>query len=412
MKKNFSLLFIVLYLFTSVLPGFEAVDRIAFHWLYLSVLNALSLVFIIFDSSLNDLFSSFRKVNFFKIFLLFFLVCCLSLFYSINIQESILSISRLFILMISFLSLFYHLKKLDRYPIIFSFLFFLLSYESLLPFLKFLDIINQQGEYNFSLANDLKTFAPNKNITAAIILTHLGLVFYLLKFKNKILNSAVYILTFLSSISLVLLSARATILSIIICFVILLVYHLFKKIKLKLIVLKYFAVIFFGFLTINLYLGQNNSVSLTNRLTTVNVKDESTSQRLRFYKHGLNHLFENPLIGVGIGNWKLKSIEYDKTKIESYVVPYHLHNDFLQYGTETGLIGLFLYLLLFIKLIYSNLINIKTNYFLSISLFISSFAIFIDSNLNFPHHRPAMMILLILLLVITELYNKTKITNE
>jgi len=72
-----------------------------------------------------------------------------------------------------------------------------------------------------------------------------------------------------------------------------------------------------------------------------------------------------------------------------------------------------LYLLLFIKLIYSNLINIDKNYFLSISLFISSFVIFIDSNLNFPHHRPAMMILLILLLVITELNNNnTKIPNE
>ena len=166
---------------------------------------------------------------------------------------------------------------------------------------------------------------------------------------------------------------------------------------------------FIGFLTINFFLGSSNDVSLNNRLTTVNTDDPSTNQRLRFYKHGFEHILQNPLIGVGIGNWKLKSIEYDSENLTSYIIPYHLHNDFLQYGTETGIIGMIIYLSLFLYLFKVNIYSIKSNYFLSISLTIALMVFFIDSNLNFPHHRPAMMILLALIMILTELNKKNRI---
>ena len=58
---------------------------------------------------------------------------------------------------------------------------------------------------------------------------------------------------------------------------------------------------------------------------------------------------ENPR--TGLGNWKLKSIEYDSKNIEGYIVPYHAHSDFIQLGAELGVIGFSLFrvfLLLFI----------------------------------------------------------------
>ena len=48
------------------------------------------------------------------------------------------------------------------------------------------------------------------------------------------------------------------------------------------------------------------------------------------------HIKSNPILGVGLGNWKLKSIEYDAKDIEGYVVPYHAHSDFIQLGAELG----------------------------------------------------------------------------
>ena len=50
----------------------------------------------------------------------------------------------------------------------------------------------------------------------------------------------------------------------------------------------------------------------------------------------LIHMTSNPIFGVGLGNWKLKSIDYDLKDIEGYVVPYHAHSDFIQIGAELG----------------------------------------------------------------------------
>ena len=36
----------------------------------------------------------------------------------------------------------------------------------------------------------------------------------------------------------------------------------------------------------------------------------------------------NPIFGAGLGNWKLKSIDYDAKDIVGYIVPYHAHSDF------------------------------------------------------------------------------------
>ena len=56
------------------------------------------------------------------------------------------------------------------------------------------------------------------------------------------------------------------------------------------------------------------------------------------------HIASNPILGVGLGNWKLVSIDYDKKDIVGYVVPYHAHSDFIQLGAELGVIGFLLYL--------------------------------------------------------------------
>ena len=48
----------------------------------------------------------------------------------------------------------------------------------------------------------------------------------------------------------------------------------------------------------------------------------------------LTHITSNPIFGTGLGNWKLKSIDYDKNDINGYVVPYHAHSDFIQLGAE------------------------------------------------------------------------------
>ena len=134
-------------------------------------------------------------------------------------------------------------------------------------------------------------------------------------------------------------------------------------------------------------------------------KDGSISQRLNFYTQAIDQIKENPFIGVGIGNWKIKSIDTDKDNIIGYRVPYHVHNDFLEIATEIGLIGMTLYILIIIfsvfpilKLIIKNLTTqFNDNEFVKGICLLMFFSTFLfDSMLNFPIARPIEIIIFIL----------------
>ena len=80
------------------------------------------------------------------------------------------------------------------------------------------------------------------------------------------------------------------------------------------------------------------------------------------YSHVIEEIKESSIFGVGLGNWKLKSIKYDALNIKGYVVPYHAHSDFIQLGAELGVIGFLLYLGIFIwAIFYVFRIILKSN---------------------------------------------------
>jgi len=112
----------------------------------------------------------------------------------------------------------------------------------------------------------------------------------------------------------------------------------------------------------------------------------------------LTHFTSNPIFGTGLGNWKLKSIDYDSKDIEGYVVPYHAHSDFIQLGAELGIIGFLLYLGIFLWAVYYVFVFIahskssleeKTFMFL---LLVALGVYSIDANLNFPIARPQVLV--------------------
>ena len=47
-----------------------------------------------------------------------------------------------------------------------------------------------------------------------------------------------------------------------------------------------------------------------SRASTISLStnDGSVNQRIRYYQDVLTHMTSNPILGVGLGNWKLKSI--------------------------------------------------------------------------------------------------------
>ena len=106
---------------------------------------------------------------------------------------------------------------------------------------------------------------------------------------------------------------------------------------------------FFSVLVNQIYFAEKGADALSRASTiSFSTNDGSVNQRLRYYEDVLTHFSSNPIFGVGFGNWKFKSIDYDKKDIFGYTVPYHAHSDFIQIGAELGIIGFILYLGIFI----------------------------------------------------------------
>ena len=132
---------------------------------------------------------------------------------------------------------------------------------------------------------------------------------------------------------------------------------------------------------------------------SVSTSDNSINQRLRYYQDVLTHFTSNPFFGVGLGNWKLKSIDYDKNQIKGYIVPYHAHSDFIQLGAELGIVGFLLYLGVFIWAVYYASFLIRRSKLLLdekvfVFLILIALGVYsIDVNLNFPIARPQVLVL-------------------
>ena len=98
-------------------------------------------------------------------------------------------------------------------------------------------------------------------------------------------------------------------------------------------------------ISFNLAVDQGDQVALDNRVTSIinNQDDRSASERIRFYSGAIKYISSNPILGCGIGNWRIMSIKYDAENMFSYIVPYFAHNDFIEIFAETGILGFFLF---------------------------------------------------------------------
>ena len=141
---------------------------------------------------------------------------------------------------------------------------------------------------------------------------------------------------------------------------------------------------------------------------TINYEnDQGNIDRLRYYKETIEGFLESPIIGNGIGNWKILSVKYDAPYMNNYIVQYHAHNDFLQFLAETGLIGFIFYLYFFIQLTFlllNKVINDSGSFPYALCLLLSLFVYVIDANLNFPAARVVMQVNLISLFVLISIY--------
>lgn len=431
MKKIYKF-FLILYLIVGAVPNLEALDKVITQWLYLNCLNTFILIFfLVKDYPL--------KVKLFKkpsiLFFCLLVWSSLTILFSINPIESLVVLSQYFAITLGFVIILICISEIDNaFVFISSIISIYLIFEIFFIYLPFVKDFENSKINIFSRSSIFLGFAANVNITAFSIIYKIPFFIYsminLIKKRRNVIFFSFIIFSLIIFASGTLNSTRAAIITYtslapILFLIGLIIYLKSKHNKLLLISLTYILSLSLSF-PINSYLSNSlgkTESKITKRLSTLNAliddesKDSSISQRIAFYSQAANFILKNPIFGTGVGNWKIKSIETNKENIIGYLVPYHVHNDYLEIATEIGLVGLgiYLYILIFgfkeeiirfMKIIFTKS-KLGEHYSISIVLCLFLYIFLIDSNINFPFHRPIVLIILIISLAFSYSHKKT-----
>lgn len=411
---------IIGYLSIGFIPNLQAVDKIAPQWLGMTILNLTSL-FVIYNNR-KSFKSIINKVlsNYLSLFYIgFILWAALSYFYAINPTEVIVNITRQVnvLLMVLFMGIL--LFRIKSKPLYISWIFTLiLSIEIYAVLAEALEMINTSGIIS---SGALKGVTANRNITAFSIAIKIPFVLYLIETLRKLnLKLLITTLIFLSFLSISMIQSRASFIGvglIILGYVVMQAILFLKKSgkRSNLYRIGYILIPIFLAVVVNQTFFADKGADALSRAATISLStdDGSVNQRLRYYQDVLTHLSSNPIFGTGLGNWKLKSIDYDSLDIVGYVVPYHAHSDFIQLGAELGIIGFLLYLGVFLWAVYYVYMYIRFSKSsieekIFIFLLLVSLGVYtIDANLNFPIARPQVLVVWSTIIALILVYYQT-----
>ena len=396
MIRKFYLLFGIISLaLIPFVPIFKVIDRIGPQYLYLSVIQVtFSIIFLLFfRKDFSVIKHKIVSINFYAAFLM---VALCSIIFSNYKEESILEWFKHFTNFHTLLNIFLLFCLLPKRIEIFTYIFLALSLiESIYIFYIFCDFYSVSETYFRFRA--LQGFSSNQNIGSFSLLMKLPVLFYLAKTsKNKILVFLSIVAIVLSVFDIQIIASRATLLGTVLFLSIVVISFIFQYRKTpNYLRVRFISILLLVAITVviqnKLISEKNTQLVTTNRI--LSYQDSSIAYRVGYIFDALNHFKKYPIIGTGIGTWKIYSIGYVHEDQTEYQAPYHAHNDFLQLFAETGIFGGFFYLMIFVFTILEmirKLFTSKTIYLQSIYFYIllCLFIFCLDSSVNFPRIRP------------------------
>ena len=192
-------------------------------------------------------------------------------------------------------------------------------------------------------SNSYSGFGANINISSFSVLIKSIVPMYLLfNYKNVVIKLISSLLLVSSFLTVLLLMSRAAVIALLLVFISVFCLSIIAN-KKKYYLSNAFLILtlILGILSYNIINEKNAYNILGERFSNVTnpVVDNSVNERLNFYTTAIGSIIDNPILGIGYGNWKIKSIDLSKEIIISYRVPYFAHNDFLQITAEIGIFG-------------------------------------------------------------------------
>jgi len=359
-------IYLIFVCFATLLPGFGAIDNNPVRWMTIGFITILFLFYQTFISQ-GKIKINFKNSTIVVLSGIYIFFNCLT---ADNFNESLITLYKLVIIVSVFYSSYLAIRKTDGAFLFICYIFTIsIFFESAYTLIDF-----------FSTDNSFTGMSQNRNISSSSIVFKLIFLIYLINYSKSFSEKLVFKAIELAALfSIILLQSRLGIISV---FAIYFLYFILMKASRKRMVFSILiSCLFF------IYFDNNDFQKKIEKDYTFQYlsNDESINQRLSFYEESISLFKEKPLTGNGLGSWKYKSIQDKISKNNSILVPYYTHNDFLQILMETGLIGLFIYLIFFGLLIKNTLNNRREKIFTP--LLIVLFIVLTNSLINFPIHR-------------------------
>lgn len=411
------LLVVVLLLLIDFFPYFKSLEIINPQFLYLSILNLFLGVYFYYNYSATAavVFPLLRRSSIFKLYLAFVILCSISFFVAKNTSLVFTKLTEIVIVFCLFINLAILLKdKLDllyKIVLIVGISAFVQACQQLYNF-----IIIPRNASVIDLLSAMKGNTGNINILAASLT--IKVPFILLGIVHFTGYKKYFLLVALFSVTSVifLTGARTPLINLFIIYSIYTTYLLkdsFSKlsfIKILYLIIPILIAVLFANSIFEKSKDKGRYVSLENRVSQISTDDASSQARLAYWGNTLKLSQNNPIFGIGLGNYQVESIPYERTVSNDNVVSLHAHNDFLEILAETGIVNSLIYLSLFLLVFVINLKNLlkansadtKLIALLTLMLLI---VYGIDSVFNFPMYRPTMSIFFSLILAFTVLNN-------
>jgi O-antigen ligase len=400
----------LLYFAIHFVPDFGGYDAMGAQWLYMVGLDFAVIIFILSRNQEYSVAAAsvFRNL-FSKLYLAFFALAGISIFTAINPTEGWVCYVRLIATVIAFFNISILLQgRNDLFKILAQVLGLILLVESYQTITQFL---NGFGNTPLTqLIMSLKGQAGNKNIFAASLIVKVPFVLYGIhsfKIWGKILNLIIFAM---AGLAIFIINARAAYLSLFLLLAMYIAFCVIIYLKERQLEKALYRV---GFILIPLIIAffvsqiQLSSVeslqdekefqnfgSVTQRLASVaQISDESNQVRFRLWQHAIDYTKHHPLMGCGVGNWKIASIVYQRTITNDLYVPIHAHDDFVEVFAELGIPGGLLYLAMFVCIVvftYKTYFSKAEEDTKLIAVFsLMAFAGYtVDAMFNFPLERP------------------------
>jgi O-antigen ligase/tetratricopeptide (TPR) repeat protein len=404
-----SIVLFVVFLGVNLVQLNGAIDEMGPQWYYLSMVNIAVAIFLFFkNKTYQEAIKTVLSSSFAIIFIIFIAYVGASYLYAINKTEMLVCYARFMTTAMAFFNIAILVQKEPKLiRVIVIILCLGLLADSYYTISHFLNKPIEMTSYD-AFVLSIKGNASNKNIWAASIAIKLPFslyMVYVLESKWKYFFMAIVMMAVMS---IVIMSTRSTYVSTFsyaLFFIILCVIEIIRKqinylTIFKLIIPMILGVIFatFAIKTVNNQFektNQGNFAALSSRVNSINLEG---SGRKDYWLASLDYMNKNKIIGAGFGNWKLAVIPYEREILNDNILSYHIHNDFLEVGAETGIIGFLLYVGLFIwtfvmfcKNYFSKELN--ENRFLHFFALLSLVGYGVDAFLNFPIERPITQIL-------------------